>query len=64
MVSEAGKHGIYLILTLVNNWEAYGGKKQYVQWAREQGQSNLNNDDDFFTNPIVKAYYKNHIKVN
>ncbi|KAH6808077.1 Glycosyl hydrolase superfamily protein [Perilla frutescens var. frutescens] len=61
VVSEAGKHGIYLILTLVNNWEGYGGKKQYVQWARDKGQS-LNNDDDFFTNPMVKGFFKNHIK--
>ncbi|XP_057807184.1 mannan endo-1,4-beta-mannosidase 4-like isoform X2 [Salvia miltiorrhiza] len=61
VVSEAPKHGIHLIFTLVNNWDAYGGKKQYVQWAREQGQS-LNNDDHFFTNSIVKGYFKNHIK--
>ncbi|KAL0430417.1 UNVERIFIED_CONTAM: Mannan endo-1,4-beta-mannosidase 4 [Sesamum radiatum] len=61
VVSEAKKHGIYLILSLVNNWEGFGGKKQYVQWARERGQY-LNNEDEFFTNPIVKDYYKNHIK--
>ncbi|KAL2252474.1 UNVERIFIED_CONTAM: putative mannan endo-1,4-beta-mannosidase 9 [Sesamum indicum] len=61
VVSEAKKHGIYLILSLVNNWEGFGGKKQYVQWARERGQY-LNNDDEFFTNSIVKDYYKNHIK--
>ncbi|KAL1540771.1 mannan endo-1,4-beta-mannosidase [Salvia divinorum] len=61
VVSEASKHGIHLILTLVNNWDGYGGKKQYVQWAREQGHS-LNNDDEFFTNAIVKDYFKNYIK--
>ncbi|KAL3622441.1 hypothetical protein CASFOL_033852 [Castilleja foliolosa] len=61
VVSEAKKHGIYLILSLVNNWEGFGGKKQYVQWARDQGHY-LNNEDDFFTSPITKAYYKNHIK--
>ncbi|KAK6162896.1 hypothetical protein DH2020_002737 [Rehmannia glutinosa] len=61
VVCEAKKHGIYLILSLVNNWEGFGGKRQYVQWARDQGQY-LNNDDDFFTSPITKAYYKNHVK--
>ncbi|KAF7154603.1 hypothetical protein RHSIM_Rhsim01G0197400 [Rhododendron simsii] len=61
VISEARKYGIYLILSLVNNWEAYGGKKQYVQWARDRGQS-LNNDDDFFTSVVVKGYYKNHVK--
>ncbi|KAL7094354.1 hypothetical protein ACP275_11G098100 [Erythranthe tilingii] len=61
VVSEAKKHGIYLLLSLVNNWEGFGGKRQYVQWAKDQGHY-LNNDDDFFTNPIVKQYYKNHVK--
>ncbi|XP_012838723.1 PREDICTED: putative mannan endo-1,4-beta-mannosidase 9 [Erythranthe guttata] len=61
VVSEAKKHGIYLLLSLVNNWEGFGGKRQYVQWAKDKGHY-LNNDDDFFTNPIVKDYYKNHVK--
>ncbi|GFQ01308.1 putative mannan endo-1 4-beta-mannosidase 9 [Phtheirospermum japonicum] len=61
VVSEAKRHGIYLILSLVNNWEDYGGKKQYVQWARDQGQL-MNNDDAFFTNLITKGHYKNHVK--
>ncbi|KAL0360652.1 UNVERIFIED_CONTAM: Mannan endo-1,4-beta-mannosidase 7 [Sesamum radiatum] len=61
VVSEAGKYGIKLILSLVNNYEDSGGKKQYVNWARNQGQ-NLSSDDDFFTNSVVKGYYKNHIK--
>lgn len=61
VVAEAGKHGIKLILSLVNNYENLGGKKQYVEWARSQGQS-INSEDDFFTNPVVKGYYKNHIK--
>ncbi|KAL3622443.1 hypothetical protein CASFOL_033854 [Castilleja foliolosa] len=61
VVSEAKKHGLYLILSLVNNWNDYGGKKQYVQWAKDQGQS-LTNDDDFFTSNITKGYYKYHVK--
>ncbi|KAJ3700248.1 hypothetical protein LUZ61_003953 [Rhynchospora tenuis] len=61
VISEAKKHGIYLILSLVNNWEDFGGKKQYVQWARDKGHY-LNSDDDFFTDEVVKQYYKNHIK--
>ena len=46
----------------MNNWNDYGGKNRYVQWAREHGQY-VNNDDDFFAHPIVNQYYKNHIKV-
>ncbi|XP_059281392.1 mannan endo-1,4-beta-mannosidase 4-like [Lycium ferocissimum] len=62
VISEAKKYGIHLILALVNNWEALGGKKQYVAWARQRGQQ-LKSDDDFFTNPMVKWFYKNHVKV-
>lgn len=62
MISEAQKYGIHLILGLVNNWEALGGRKQYVAWANQRGQ-NLTSDDDFFTNPMTKGFYKNHVKV-
>ncbi|GAU42291.1 hypothetical protein TSUD_82000 [Trifolium subterraneum] len=59
--SEAGKYGVKLILCFVNNWKDFGGKSQYVKWAQESGQL-VNNDDDFYTHPVVKQYYKNHIK--
>ncbi|GLT41082.1 hypothetical protein SLA2020_151720 [Shorea laevis] len=61
VISEAKKYGIKLILSFVNNYDQFGGKKQYVNWARNQGQS-ISSDDDFFTNSLVKEYYKNHIK--
>ncbi|XP_019416619.1 PREDICTED: mannan endo-1,4-beta-mannosidase 4-like [Lupinus angustifolius] len=61
VISEAGKKGLRLILSLVNNWKDYGGKNRYVEWAKDRGQ-NIKNDDDFYTNPIVKKYYKDHIK--
>ncbi|KAA8537593.1 hypothetical protein F0562_027201 [Nyssa sinensis] len=60
VISEARKYGIKLILSFVDNYENLGGKKQYVDWARSQGQS-LASDDDFFTNSVVKGYYRNHI---
>ena len=62
MVSEANKYGVRLILSLVNNYVSFGGKAQYVQWARNAGQ-NLNSEDDFFTNPTIKGYYKNRVNV-
>ena len=62
VVFESNKYGIRLILILENNYEKFGGKDQYVQWDRNAGQ-NLNSVDDFFTNPTVKSYYKNHAKV-
>lgn len=61
VVSEAKKYGIKLVLGLVNNYDEYGGKKQYVEWAKSNGQP-LSSVDDFFTDPVVKGFYKNHIK--
>ncbi|KAK3404229.1 hypothetical protein EUGRSUZ_K00548, partial [Eucalyptus grandis] len=61
VISEARRNGVYLIVSLVNNWNEFGGKNQYVRWARDSGQS-LNNDDEFFTNSVTRGYYKNHVK--
>uniref|UniRef100_A0A7N0UHI3 mannan endo-1,4-beta-mannosidase n=1 Tax=Kalanchoe fedtschenkoi TaxID=63787 RepID=A0A7N0UHI3_KALFE len=61
VVAETRKYRIKLILSLVNNYESFGGKKQYVNWARSRGQS-LGSDDDFFRNQVVKEFYKAHIR--
>lgn len=62
VISEAKKYGVRLILSFVNNWNDFGGKAQYAQWARNAG-AQINSDDDFYTHPMLKSYYKNHIKV-
>ncbi|KAI5066351.1 hypothetical protein GOP47_0018975 [Adiantum capillus-veneris] len=64
VISEAKRVGIRLILSLCNNWRDYGGKAQYVQWARTSGDgsSSLNSEDAFFSNSTTKGFYKNHIK--
>lgn len=62
MISEAKKYAVYMILSLVNNWDDFGGRTQYVQWARDRGQ-NVNGKDDFYTNSVVKGFYKEHVKV-
>ncbi|CAI9114785.1 OLC1v1015587C3 [Oldenlandia corymbosa var. corymbosa] len=61
VISEARKYGVRLILSLSNNYKDYGGRPQYVKWARDAGV-HVNSDDDFYTNNVVKTYYKNHIK--
>ncbi|XP_051131047.1 mannan endo-1,4-beta-mannosidase 6 isoform X2 [Andrographis paniculata] len=60
VISEARRYKIRLILSLVNNWEAYGGKSQYVKWGNAAGL-NLTSDDDFFSHPNIKIYYKAHL---
>lgn len=62
MISEANKFKIRLILSLVNNFDSFGGRRQYIEWAREAGHS-LSSDDDFYTDDVVKDYYKNHVQV-
>lgn len=62
VVSEARKYKIRLILPLVNNWNDYGGKAQYVKWGNASGL-NLTSDDDFFTNPTLRDFYKSHVRV-
>ncbi|KAK8928881.1 Mannan endo-1,4-beta-mannosidase 6 [Platanthera zijinensis] len=60
VVSEARRYGIRLILSLINNWKDFGGKSQYVKWGNEAGLK-LTSDDDFFTHPTLKAYYKANV---
>lgn len=60
-MSEAKKYKIRLILSLVNNWDAYGGKGQYVKWGNGAGL-NLSSDEDFFSDPTLRDYYKAHVK--
>nr|XP_016465089.1 PREDICTED: mannan endo-1,4-beta-mannosidase 6-like [Nicotiana tabacum] len=62
VIVEARKHNIRLILSLVNNLNAYGGTAQYVRWAQEAGTNVSSSGDAFFTNPTVKAYYKSFVK--
>uniref|UniRef100_A0A804PQP0 mannan endo-1,4-beta-mannosidase n=1 Tax=Zea mays TaxID=4577 RepID=A0A804PQP0_MAIZE len=69
VVSEARKYRIRLILSLINNWDSYGGKAQYVKWAGDDaaadgGRLNITAsvDDDFFSDQTVKVYFKNHVK--
>ncbi|RWW02143.1 hypothetical protein BHE74_00054777, partial [Ensete ventricosum] len=62
VISEANKYGIYLVLSLANNFESFGGRTQYIQWARDEGR-NLSSDDDFYRDEVVKRFYKNHVTV-
>ena len=56
------KYGVKLIMSLVDYYNDYGGKPQFVKWDRKSGPS-FNNDDDFYTDPVTKNNYKYHLKV-
>ncbi|KAI3464262.1 hypothetical protein Pfo_020925 [Paulownia fortunei] len=61
VVSQAAKYNVHLILSLSNNYQDFGGRAQYVNWARNAGVQ-ISSDDDFYTNAVVKGFYKNHVQ--
>ncbi|XP_042401377.1 mannan endo-1,4-beta-mannosidase 2-like [Zingiber officinale] len=62
VIVEAQRHGVRLLLSLVNNLENYGGKTQYVKWAWEEGLGSSSYDDSFFSDPSVRSYFKTYLK--
>ncbi|WRX26176.1 Glycoside hydrolase [Theobroma cacao] len=62
VIVEARKHGIRLVLSLVNNLNNFGGKAQYVRWAQEAGINVSSSSDSFFSHPMIKDYYKAYVK--
>lgn len=63
VIAEARQHGIRLLLSLVNNLHAYGGKTQYVKWAWQEGVGLSSSNDSFFFDPSIRSYFKNYVKV-
>nr|GMD85962.1 mannan endo-1,4-beta-mannosidase 2-like [Ipomoea batatas] len=62
VIAEARKYRIRLLLSLVNNLHAYGGKTQYVKWAWEEGVGVSSSNDSFFYDPTTRLYFKNYVK--
>lgn len=57
VIAEAGKRGLKLILPLVNNWDDYGGIKQYCTWAGGKPHN------EFFSDPTMKGWYKDFVQM-
>ncbi|CAH9114063.1 unnamed protein product [Cuscuta epithymum] len=62
VIAEAKQYGVRLLLCLVNNLQAYGGKSQYVKWAWEEGLGLSSSNDSFFYDPTIRSYFKNYVK--
>ncbi|XP_074588277.1 mannan endo-1,4-beta-mannosidase 2-like [Curcuma longa] len=62
VIVEAQRHGIRLLLSLVNNWQRHGGKTQYVKWAWEEGFGLSASNDSFFFDPSIRSYFKIYLK--
>ena len=63
VIAEAKTHGVRLLLSLVNNLQAYGGKTQYVNWAWQEGVGLSSSNDSFFFDPSIRKYFKNYLTV-
>jgi len=59
VIAKAREKKMYLILTLVNNANDYGGARQYVDWSPSAVKKE---HAEFFTDTNARQYYKNHIK--
>jgi len=55
VVREAGRRGLKVLLTLVNNWDDYGGMRQYVEWSPSAASH-----DDFYTDSQTRDWYRAH----
>lgn len=62
VVAEARRHGIRLILSLVNNLQEHGGKTQYVKWAWDAGIGLTSSNNSFFFDPSIRSYFKAYVK--
>lgn len=58
VIAKAKEKGIYLILCFGNNWDHYGGVRQYLDWSPTAVKKEHN---EFFTDEKARQYYKNHI---
>jgi mannan endo-1,4-beta-mannosidase len=56
VIYKAGQLGLRLMIPFVNNWNDFGGMDQYVRWRNGQYH------DDFYTDPIIRGWYKNWIE--
>lgn len=52
VVEQAARHGLKLVITLVNRWDDFGGMKWYVE------QTGGGAIDEFYTRPGTKEAYK------
>jgi mannan endo-1,4-beta-mannosidase len=55
VIYEARKRDLTLTLVLTNNWRDFGGMDQYLRWY------GLEKHHEFYTDPRVKAAYKNWV---
>lgn len=56
VIAEARERGLRLVIPFTNNWNAFGGMDQYVQWAGQDTHA------DFYTDPTIRGWYKDWVR--
>ncbi|PKI41156.1 hypothetical protein CRG98_038441 [Punica granatum] len=60
--SDGGDHALQISPGVYDELVFHRRKAdQYVQWARNAGET-VDGDDDFYTNAVVKGYYRRHVQ--
>lgn len=67
-LAAAGRAGVHVILSLVNNWPAYGGFAAYGEWREAASKAGVApslpgpfHHDDFYADPIMKGWYRSWV---
>jgi mannan endo-1,4-beta-mannosidase len=55
VIEQASRHGLKLVITLVNRWDDFGGMKWYVE------QTGGGQIDEFYTRPSIKDAYQAYV---
>lgn len=65
ILQKARESNIYLILTLSNNYSAFGGIPQYIKWANQKMLNGSNNHThkDFFNSDSIKQWFMFYIEL-
>lgn len=62
VLDSSARHGMHVILALVNYWPDYGGMESYVKWCTDSPTIANHSVSEFYTNPICRQMYKNAMK--
>jgi mannan endo-1,4-beta-mannosidase len=60
VLASAREHGLRVIITLSNNWDDFGGIRQYLAWAGLPSDG-FGDRDAFFRDARTRAFYRAHL---
>ena len=63
VIAQAQENDVKLIITFINQWDAFGGMAQYARWAgySNAGESSKELHDKFYTDETCKTWFKEYV---